>query len=96
MPEPLAREDFEPLIDAELPMQIGATPVQARLVEVRALQSPSPRPTPPFVLTFLVRGDISAAQGTHCLTHPTLGAIEMFMVPVGRDATGTRFEAVFN
>lgn len=43
MRDPLRREVFEPLLDTELPLQIGATPVQARLVEVRGLQSPTPR-----------------------------------------------------
>lgn len=35
-------------------------------------------------------------QATHPLTHPELGAGDLFVVPVGASATGRAYEAVFN
>ena len=96
MLDQLKREDFDPLLDTELPLQVGSTPTMARLVEVRTLQGPSPRSQPPFALTFVLPDTIESGQGTHCLTHPELGAIELFMVPVGREPGGIRYEAIFN
>lgn len=37
-----------------------------------------------------------APQGTYRLTHAELGALEVFVVPIGPDAVGMRYEAVFN
>ena len=96
MLDQLRREDFEPLLETELPLQIGTTPTTARLVEVRTLDSPSPRAQAPFALTFVVPDGVEPGQGVHCLTHPTLGAVELFMVPIGRVPGGVRYEAIFN
>lgn len=49
----------------------------------------------PFSLTFLQTDGPLLAQGTYPMSHPTLGAFELFVVPVGRDARGVRYEAVF-
>lgn len=35
-------------------------------------------------------------QGIHALEHDKLGKLELFLVPIGRDAKGLRYEAVFN
>jgi hypothetical protein len=40
--------------------------------------------------------DRYARQGTYRLEHATLGAREVFLVPLGPDAQGFRYEAVFN
>ncbi len=37
-----------------------------------------------------------APQGTYRLTHAELGTLEVFLVPIGPDAAGMRYEAVFN
>jgi hypothetical protein len=49
----------------------------------------------PFRLEF--RGPVEPAlpQQTHRLEHATLGALDIFLVPVGRDATGMTYEAIF-
>lgn len=37
-----------------------------------------------------------APQGTYRLTHAELGTLEVFLVPIGPDAGGMRYEAIFN
>jgi len=49
-----------------------------------------------FSLLFVGPAEPALPQGTVELTHDTLGLLALFVVPVGRDATGMRYEAVFN
>ena len=49
----------------------------------------------PFSLTFCEPSAAPLDQRTYELTHPSLGTFQLFIVPVGRDQCGTRYEAVF-
>ena len=49
----------------------------------------------PFNLLFRGPRSPYARQGTHRLEHDRLGTLEIFLVPLGPDATGMRYEAVF-
>ena len=49
----------------------------------------------PFSLEFLGPPEPILPQGTYAFEHDTLGAFELFVVPIGRDERGTRYEAVF-
>lgn len=50
----------------------------------------------PFSIEFLGPRDPVLPQRIYRLEHPALGALELFIVPIGRDADGVRYEAVFN
>ncbi len=60
------------------------------------------RPEPPlagyeqFSALFLGPAAFVLPQRTYALRHEGLGALALFLVPVGRDAAGTRYEAVFS
>lgn len=49
----------------------------------------------PFSTVFLGPGDVVLPQGIYRLTHPEMGALDLFLVPIGVDASGVRYEAVF-
>jgi hypothetical protein len=49
-----------------------------------------------YVLRFLARTQAVRPQAIYRLEHPALGAMDVFLVPVGRGAEGVRYEAVFN
>jgi hypothetical protein len=49
----------------------------------------------PFSLEFDGPVEPLLPQQIHRLEHPGLGALEIFIVPIGQDAQGTRYEAVF-
>ena len=49
-----------------------------------------------FSLMFRAPGEVSAEQNTYRLSHPELGEMDIFLVPVKRDAEGLYFESVFN
>ena len=82
----------------------GRTPVVAVLAEVTPLGrsatgrsvagSDVGRPEA-FSLVFRAPRDAQLAQRIHRLEHDALGAFELFLVPIGLDAEGMRYEAVF-
>ena len=49
-----------------------------------------------FTLHFLAPPNAPARQGSYAMVHDALGEFELFVVPVGRDARGVEYEAVFN
>lgn len=56
---------------------------------------PDDRQRQQFSLVF--RGPVEPvlAQGTHALTHEAMGDLALFLVPIGQDADGMRYEAAF-
>lgn len=51
----------------------------------------------PFSLVFTGPPHPNLGQGIHRLVHAELGGLDVFLVPIGYDATGSlRYEAVFN
>lgn len=75
----------------------GLDPLALTLDAVEALGDgiPAGATRQPFSLAF--RGPVSPElrQGTYPLRHATLGLLDVFVVPVGRDEHGVRYEAVF-
>ena len=78
-----------------------ATAVDAELVEAAAVQPTSgvPVATPggrtPFSIVFRGPQEPLLPQSIYPFEHAELGAFEIFIVPIGRDADGVRYEAIF-
>lgn len=49
-----------------------------------------------FSLVFRGPDEARIPQGIHRLRHPELGEMDLFLVPVGPDDEGARYEAVFS
>lgn len=71
-----------------------------RLAAVRSLAGAgqkNPRGREPFSLIFRAESrEFFLPQSVYRIAHPVLGDLDVFLVPVGPDATGMCFEAVFN
>ncbi|HEY7589554.1 MAG TPA: hypothetical protein VH723_01040 [Candidatus Limnocylindrales bacterium] len=93
MVDPMTPETFS----AHVGSVFDADGVTLRLVEVRSLghQPGAPRPHP-FALDFTGPREPFLDQRIHRLRHGALGELEIFLVPIGVDADGARYEAVFN
>ena len=95
MLDSLHYEDFAPHINTRFQMQLG----EAGVLEIELLsvedKSPSPRQEQ-FVLTFRAPQNAPPQQGLFQLQHTALGDGTLFLVPIGRDAQGLIYEAVFN
>ena len=78
----------------------GPTPVALRLVDATESSEPGgrgPQGQPRLQFSLLLRGpqEPLLPQALYPLHHPDLGDLDLFLVPVGRDADGTTYEAVF-
>ena len=51
---------------------------------------------PPFSLVFLGKDPRVLPQRLYRLEHEELGTLTIFLVPVGKDAEGVLYQAVFN
>ncbi|GAA3830705.1 DUF6916 family protein [Nocardioides panacisoli] len=56
---------------------------------------PDGTPREQFSVVFLGPSDPLLGQGTQELSHGALGDLALFLVPIGADADGVRYEAVF-
>lgn len=85
---PCVNQDFEVVFsDGTLPLKLSeARPLGVRPESIRE----------PFALTFLGRAGLRLPQGIYKVRNATLGEMEIFLVQVAADQTGSTFEAVFN
>jgi hypothetical protein len=71
-----------------------------RLVAATALRGSRPAAAhaaePGFALEFLGPRDPVLPQAIYRFSHASLGAHDIFIVPVGREDDGVRYEAIFN
>jgi len=94
MLDELTKDAFLPLLDSVFKLREGDLALELRLVEVEARWGKGPK-REPFSLHFLGPVDPALPQKIYRLEHEQLGALEIFLVPVGRSAAGTRYEAAF-
>jgi hypothetical protein len=95
--ETFTASTFEPLVGETFHMHVEGDPVPVDLVLTDATELPMASARPgraPFSVVF--RGPAAIyPQRTYQLEHPRLGPFELFLVPIGTDADGVRYEAVF-
>lgn len=97
MLEQLEATDFSPWLHQELNIRFSPeVRLAAELVEVRAVESYTPLPRPPFAIV------LRTGQQTHyyqqavvTLEHPEKGDLPVFFVPLGFDGQGMLYEAIF-
>ena len=49
-----------------------------------------------YALVFRSRDKTHVPQGIYGIEHEALGLLELFLVPIGPDEVGMRYEAIFN
>lgn len=78
------------------PFTLAASiPLTFDLTDATALDPHAPRDSQ---FSLILRGPLQPAleQGTYTFTHAQLGELTIFIVPIGRDAAGMSYQAVFN
>lgn len=90
--------DFEALVqplELDLAVDGEMLPVALHVESVAALPAHRLRAAP---FSLILRGPAKPLlpQATYAMRHPRLGPIELFLVPIGRDAQCTRYEVTFN
>lgn len=79
-------------------LSLGGSAMTLTLVEVRPLPA---RPFPgmlrdPFSLLFRSASALMLPQRIYRMTNATVGTLDIFIVPIGRDAAGVTYQAIFN
>ena len=98
MLEKLTAEDFAPLADTEFVAALAAgAKAPLRLVEIGhyPFSGVGSRPAP-FSLIFEGAAATALTQRIYHIEHPAMAALDIFLVPVGREGDRIRYEAVFN
>ncbi len=72
------------------------TGLQVELVEAKALPQPAFQGREPFTLLFQGPASPILPQRTYRVAHRCLPALDVFLVPIGADAAGVRYQAVFS
>jgi hypothetical protein len=88
---------FEPYVGEPFLLLVGPQPpIEVVLVEATVLPSP-PRADAraPFSLVFRQSAGDVLPQATYRVEHAGLGIFDLFVVPIGPDGQGMRYEAVF-
>jgi hypothetical protein len=98
MLDQLQLSTFQPLVGQRFSLHADAGGAEALpfvLVEANALGHGESRPRIPFSLVF--RGPLQPVmpQRIYRLELEALGAFDLFLVPIGRDPQGMRYEAIF-
>lgn len=94
----LAAADFVPLLNQALTILFEpGVSIQGTLIEVQESENYSPAPRKPFFIVLRTeQKDRYYPQGIYTVIHPEKGEIPLFLVPLGPDSQGMRYEAVFS
>ncbi len=98
MLDQLQASDFIDLKDSVLSIRFSPeVTLDARLIDVSEVNGDSPLSRNPFHLVLQTQQkDEYYRQNIYTLIHPTKGDLELFMVPLGGDGKGMRYEVVFS
>ena len=91
----LTRTSFEPLLHARFSVQVSGRAHELELVALSSLGGGRPEQREPFSLIFRGPREGWFQQGTYAVEHPELGPQTLFLVPIGPDAHGMQYEAIF-
>ena len=80
------------------PLASGEDSIELVLLRADALgaQGAGPGRRAPFSLLFRGPPAPMLPQQIHRLAHPAFGVLAIFLVPIGRDEAGVRYESVFS
>jgi hypothetical protein len=91
-------EEFAPRANETFDLLLGESSVTLTLVEVKPLPVNAfpGMMRPPFSLLFRSGSAVVLPQRIYRLNNATMGALDVFLTPVGRDPQGIVYQAVFN
>lgn len=99
MLDTLQINDFLPYLNQTLQIRfrLPDATLQAELIDVSELVSQPGSPRSPFsiILRTPQQGEYYQ-QAIYTLLHPEKGELDIFMVPIGPDSQGMRYQVIFN
>jgi uncharacterized protein DUF6916 len=97
MAAPLTEAEFSKHVNTKFRVAIEP-PLELELSEVKGYLSQAHEQTGMERFSAYFHGPVDRclAQHTYSVEHEQMGAFDIFLVPVSRDESGFRYEAVFN
>jgi hypothetical protein len=96
MTAPLTEAEFSKHVNTKFRVAVDP-PVELELTQVKGYSSkPNEETGMERFSLFFAGPEHYLEQKTYALEHEQMGAFDLFLVPVSRDANGYRYEAVFN
>lgn len=92
----LVFEDFKDHVGSTFTVVDPATTLTLDSVELLPSQFRRPDLRPPFSLLFRGPGEFILPQKLYAMKHAVMGELSLFLVPIGKDQHGVRYEALFN
>lgn len=95
----LVYEDFADKVEQIFVVSEQDVPaIPLTLAEAGTIDMAAGRPDirPPFSLTFLAKDPRVLPQRIYRMQHDDLGLLEIFLVPMAKDACGVTYQATFN
>ena len=100
MPETLTVETFAAHLEEPFAIDLGTEiePLVLTLIEAEPIETGQDLGArrAPFSLVFRGPGELVLDQRIYPLDNEALGRLEIFLVPIGPDDEGMRYESVFN
>ncbi len=98
MPDRLGLATFEPFVGEAFRIEGGeGSFLELTLTEAKTGPwQPEEESTFAFELIFRGPADPMLPQATYRMAHGTLGSVDLFIVPIARDADATTYQAVFS
>ena len=97
MSAPLTEEEFSKHVNTKFRVNVE-NPIELELTEVKGYPSKAHEQIGMERFSAFFRGpnDRYLGQSLYSIDHERMGTFDLFLVPVGRDEKGFRYEAVFN
>jgi hypothetical protein len=92
----LSLQAFAATVGEDFALDLGTASITLALIEAKPLTYHAGGLRQPFSLVFRAASPVVLPQKTYPLANPTLGKQAIFLVPIGRDAAGVLYQAVFN
>ncbi len=94
----LCLDDFQPHKGTSFRVTVEDGTIEATLIDVIGNRGDTVSETDrsPFSAVFRLAEDTPPVQQIYRLEHAVMGPLDLFLVPIGPDDDGMRFEAVFS
>ena len=86
--------DFEPHVGQQFPIEANGKRLDLKLIEVERLGT-AVRDGGAFSLMFLADPGPFLPQGVYPVQHPALGALQLFVVPLGPKDGSNSYQVIF-
>jgi hypothetical protein len=96
MLEKITHKSFESIVGESVELKAGEASFRAEVEAVNLLRQNPGQERQPFSVILQACDTENHGQQSYQLTHPDLGVLSLFLVPVGPGEAGMRYEIVFN